>query len=82
MSVLMVISSHREGGLVLGWCPRGALPPGCAVLSYTRDCLLSQEAAGLQTWLSPHEDWASEAGDSKYSMVPLTLSGLQCFPAF
>lgn len=60
MSVLVVISSHREGGIVLGWCPRGALSPRCAVLSHTRDCLLSQEAGGPQTWLLHHEDWASE----------------------
>ena len=56
MSVLMVISSHREGG-------GGALPPRCAVLSHTRDCLLSQEAGGPQTWLLHHEDWALEVGE-------------------
>lgn len=32
-------------------------------LSYTRDCLLSQEAAGPHTWLSHCEDWASEVGE-------------------
>ena len=62
MSVLVVISSHREGGIVLGWSPGVPCPQG------EPSCLTPGTVCSPRRLLvlrpgSHREDWASEVGE-------------------